>query len=165
MELASQGNEITKLFGEIADNAHTLIHIPEEASKLLIHGGGIGALVTGILGFTTIPLLCALEKRKPKPNEAILMGLSVATIVLGSLAIAAVGGPVGVGAFVLAITTIGLGRTAFNYFHEWRERKALEKEVHQLEQQLNDLENSLDEDVNKISKLKRNSCMSSISPP
>lgn len=155
MELASQGNEITKLFGEIADNAHTIIRIPEEASKLLIHGGGIGALVTGILGFTTIPLLCALEKRKPKPNEAILMGLSIATIVLGSLAIAAVGGPVGVGAFVLAITTIGLGRTAFNYFHEWRERKALEKEVHQLEQELNDLENALDQDVNKISKLKK----------
>lgn len=155
MELASQGNEITKLFGEIADNAHTIIRIPEEASKLLIHGGGIGALVTGILGFTTIPLLCALEKRKPKPNEVILMGLSIATIVLGSLAIAAVGGPIGVGAFVLAITTIGLGRTAFNYFHEWRERKVLEKEVHQLEQQLNDLENTLDEAINKISKLKK----------
>ncbi|KTD56798.1 coiled-coil protein [Legionella santicrucis] len=155
MELTSQGNEITKLFGEIADNAHTLIRIPEEASKLLIHGGGIGALVTGILGFTTIPLLCALEKRKPKPNEAIIMGLSIATIVLGSLAIAAVGGPIGVGAFVLAITTIGLGRTAFNYFHEWRERKALEKEVHQLEQELNDLENTLDQEVNKIAKLKK----------
>ncbi|KTC91746.1 hypothetical protein [Legionella cincinnatiensis] len=155
MDLTSQGNEITKLFGEIADNAHTLIHIPEEASKLLIHGGGIGALVTGILGFTTIPLLCALERRKPKPNEAILMGLSIATIVLGSLAIAAVGGPIGVGVFVLAITAIGLGRTSFNYFQEWRERKALEKEVHQLEQELNDLENALDKEVNNVAKLKK----------
>lgn len=155
MELTGQGNEITKLFGELADNAHTFIHISEQASKSMIHGGGIGALITGILGFVTIPLICALEKRKPKPNEAILMGLSIATIVLGSLAIAAVGGPIGVGAFVLTTTAIALGKTAFNYFHEWRERKALEKEVHRLEQELNDLENILDQEVNKISKLKK----------
>lgn len=164
LELSGQGNEITKLIGELAENAHTFIHIPEEASKLLVHGGGVGALISGTIGFATIPLLCALEKRKPKPTEAALMGLSMATIVFGALAVAAVGGPIGVGAFVLAITTLGLGRVALNYFHEWRERKALEKEVKHLKKELYDLENTLNYEMDKISKLK-NKLMKELNNP
>ncbi|QBR84950.1 hypothetical protein E3983_11665 [Legionella israelensis] len=152
-EFAEGGSEVTKLLGEISEKSHTLLHFSEHLSKSLSHTGGIGTLVAGTLGIITIPLLCALEKRRPKPTEMAQMGLSLTVIVLGALALAAVGGPLAAGIFIFAATTIGLGRTAVSFFHEWRERKALEKEVNHLREEINHIVNEIDEKRNNITQL------------
>jgi hypothetical protein len=153
-DITDKSSDITKLLGDVAESSHSLLEFSEAQSKALGHGGGIGGIIAGTLGLITIPLLCALEKRLPKPIEIGQMALSAVVLILGSLALAAVGGPIAVGAFVITISALGLGRTALGFYHEWRERKALEKEVDSIEEEIEGLKNKAHEEYDSMLHLK-----------
>jgi hypothetical protein len=131
-EFSAETSEIIKLAGELSEKSHhihTMSHAAESASKALIQTGGIGTFIAGLLGAVSLPVLCIIEKRKPSLAEVGMIGLSAITIILGALAIASVGGPVGVGIFALTAAVLGLGKTFLNYFKDFGERHHLTKKV------------------------------------